>query len=320
MLLRTIKQLNAETVARIVQNQANLALLFNLRDAAFLQEDLVMKNLQEVERGHYYLKTLMHHNIGPLVTPEYGLIRSSIGNISYFQSLGTEKTEAIYFTLRLIRNNEDPAKVELAIFVATPEHPWKEFTLDPFHCRAAEGHGNLLAVAAYFYNKKGMYEKTRAALLEKKLDLEAALGEAFTADLLALFSVDKREKVIKNFNIPKENLSKEILPFELKDPKDFFRQSCKEIDFAFLPFCPTTCSSAIEIHLYLNPANTLVLDANYEGTASSVSRHAVSKEDAKFTKFADEQLNDWLKNLEQLTNFGYDIYEALKTKILLGNC
>ena len=320
MLLRTIKQISPATIARINCNHEKLSLLFNLHDAAFLREDLAAKNLQEVEKGHYYLKTLIHNNIGPLRTPEYGLVRSQIGNISYSQSLGTKKIEEIYFTVRLIRNNEDPAKVELAIFVATPEHPWKEFTLDPFHDGAAEGHGNILAVAAYFYNKKTMYEKTMAFLLAQQRELETALGLAFTADLLAIFSINKKEKVIKNFNISKENLSKESLPFELKDPKDFFRQSCKEIDFAFLPFCHTTCSSAIEMHLYLSPANTLVLDANYEGTASSVSRHAVSKEDAKFTKFADEQLNDWLKNLEQLTNFGYDIYEALKTKILLGNC
>lgn len=319
MLLRTVKQINVETVARINRDQAKLHFLFHLRDAAFLREDLAAKNLQEMEKGHYYLKTLIHSNIGPLLTPEYGLVRSSIGNISYFQSLGASSIEEAYFTIRLIRNNEDPAKVELAIFVTTPEHPWKEFTLNPFHCGDAEGNGNILAVAAYFYNKRAMYEKTLTILLEKKSELEAALGEAYTADLLALFSALKSKKKLENFVIPKKNLSKEVLPYNRNDAKDLFRKKCKVIDFATLPFYAAASNEDIEAHLYLGPANTLVLDASYLGTASSVGEpRAVSNTDAKFTKFADEQLNDWLKNLEQLNNFGLAIYEGLKPKILIS--
>jgi len=63
----------------------------------------------------------------------------------------------------------------------------------------------------------------------------------------------------------------------------------------------------------------LVLDASYWGTESSYfSAQAVSSTDAKFAKFAEQQLNGWLKNLEQLTNFGLAIYEGLKPKILIS--
>lgn len=317
MLLRIIKQISPATVARIKQNQTRLALLFNLRDAAFLREDLLAKNLQALDKGHYYLKTLLHRNIGPLVTPEYGLIRSNIGNISYFQNLGVSSLEEVYFTLRLIRNNEDPAKVELATFVAVPLRAWKEFSFDPFHGGTTEGRGNILAVATYFYNKKAMYAKTQAFLLEEKLALAAALGEAYTSDLLSLFAANKREKAIKNFAIPKENLSKEVLPYGRKDPKDLFRQKCEQIDFAELPFYPNNFSwSDLEVDLYLGPANTLILDAMYQETAGSPSR--APKVAARLTRFADEQLNAWLKDLEQLTAFGLAIYEGLKPKILLG--
>jgi hypothetical protein len=283
-----------------------------------LREDILAKNFQEIENG-YYLKTLIHKNIGPLIAPEYGLIRSQIGNISYLQSLGITKTEEIYFTVRSINNNASPPKVELAVFVKTPEHPWKEFSFDPINCGDAEGRGNILSEAAYFYNKRGMYKKIHNSLLEKKIELEAALGEAYTADLISLFSVNKREKILKNFKIPEKNLSKEILPYERNDPKDIFRQKCTTIDFGEIPFYVNDFLEDIETFLYLGPDNTLVLDASYMGTASSIAKRAVSKEDAKFTKFANNQLNDWLKNLEQLTDFGFDIYEALKTKILIGN-
>lgn len=317
MLLRTVKQISPATVVRINRNQANLAFLFNLRDAAFLREDILAKNLQASKKG-YYREILMHENIGPLMTPEYGLVRSQIGNISYFQGLPSSKTEELNFTVTLIRNNSFSTKVEVAVFVDTPAHSWKEFSFNPFSCGDTEGRGNLLAVASYFYNKRALYEKTQAFLLAKQIALATALGEAYTSDLIALFSVPASEAAVENFDISEKNLRKEILPYGRNDPKDLFRQKCKHIDFAEIPFYVNDSLEDIEAHLYLGPDNTLVLDASYEGTASSVGKRAVSKEDAKFTKFVDEQLNDWLKNLEQLTTFGFSIWEGLKTKILIG--
>jgi hypothetical protein len=317
MLLRTVKQISPETVVRINRNQANLAFLFNLRDAAFLREDILAKNLQASKKG-YYREILMHENIGPLVMPEYGLVRSSIGNISYFQGLPSGKPEELNFTITLIRNNSFSTKVEVAVFVDTPAHSWKEFSFNPFSCGDAEGRGNLLTVAAYFYNKRVLYEKTQAFLLAKQIALATALGEAYTSDLIALFSAPPSEATIENFDISEKNLRKEILPYGRNDPKDLFRQKCKAIDFGELPFYVNEALEAIGIYLYLGPDNTLVLDACYVGTASSVDKRAVSVTDVKFTKFADEQLNAWLKNLEQLTAFGLDIWEVLKTKILVG--
>lgn len=318
MLLRTVKQIRSDDVARINRNKAKINFLFNLRDAAFLREDILTKNLQKIENG-YYFKTLIHKNIGPLVTPEYGLVRSQIGNIFYFKGLSLLKTEEPNFTVGLTSSEAAATKAGVAVFVDMPTQAWKEFSFDPFHCGDTEGRGNILTVAAYFYNKKAMYKKTHNSLLEKRLELEAALGEAYTSDLIALFSSNKREKNIKNFNIPKKNLSKEVLPYERNDPKDLFIQKCKTIDFAEIPSYVDAFYGYIEACLFLGPANTLVLDARYRETVhSGGGSKAVAKEDAKFTKFADEQLNAWLKNLEQLTAFGLDIYEGLKPKILIG--
>jgi hypothetical protein len=65
--------------------------------------------------------------------------------------------------------------------------------------------------------------------------------------------------------------------------------------------------------LSINKSENLVYDI------FPVYNAEINVEDEKIYDFINKNTNLWLKNLEQMADFGMDIYNLLKTKIFLSN-
>jgi len=181
--------------------------------------------------------------------------------------------------------------------------------------------GNIHEIARYFHDKRSLYEKIRALLLSQRQEFETTLNKAFTEDLLALFSVTGGEKKLPKFNIPAKNAAKHCLT------KRIVKKNCLLLGNSY--YYPKECLGAeypsattIELEFFLNTKNQLIINASC-GWVSKDKDQKTAIEEIKtseyFDKFLIETLAGFLQQLVALASFGNEIYEKVKTKILVEN-
>jgi hypothetical protein len=190
--------------------------------------------------------------------------------------------------------------------------------------------GTIKQIATGFYNKRNIYETIyKSFLLKEKEWLKATIGETFTKNLAELFSIDTKQTKTKNFNITKENDFRFIMKMDEKT--NVLSPEYKRIGFSGIT-CPSPKElSSIEIKVFLGPNDTLVEEAKpigindneYPFSPYSPPRPGNIKfeDNSKLSEALEKEniLNDFLVNLEQLTDFGYEIYQKVQTNILVGN-
>jgi hypothetical protein len=220
---------------------------------------------------------------------------------------------AFQVALKEVRNRYRGTEFELSVTPQASQEKINSYSFNPMFCLDKN---TVLATANYFYNKPSLYEKSYALLLKNKSALIAALGSPFTEDLLLLFSAEAEPAPVEVYAIPKG----ETTPLPLYFSNAF---GSKKVGSAIIPlYLNGYIWLDLFIELNLTSVNTLEFNLSLDKDTlhpeikkCDLTSGNISK--CELLEIIDAQLNNWLENLEQRTNFGFKILDKLKTKILL---
>lgn len=331
MILRAIKQISAADTKRIETMRKKEIVLASLNDHALLLG-------QGKEPRALAEKLLKYPNLNKKKIANLMKRHVKIGSYKGGENEFDCSNEAVYFRENIFK----PADAYFSIGFESPlpfaplslkivlENVFGSelFSILPY---ANQALGTIEQIATGFYNKREVYTTIyKTFLLKEKVWLEATLGAAFTRNLLALFSVNTKQTKSKTFSITKANAFSFVM--KLGEEKNVLGPEYKKIGFSGIS-CPSPKQlSDIEIGVFLGPNNTLVAEAKSLGLSNSheypFSRYyeprpgKVQFEDnSKLSAVLEKEaiLNDFLLNLEQLTDFGYEIYEKVQTNLLVSN-
>jgi hypothetical protein len=303
MNLELSKAINKEAVKRIYLLSKKIKILENLQDGIYLREALLQKNpVWKVKTN--YIESIINQNIGPISTSkECNLERSQNNHLAFRQN--RPNLEKVEFEISLARSNNYPFNTRVLASIENKTLHTKDLNLDPL---SGGNFGNIYALATYFYNKYEAYRKIHDLLVEKKELILSQISAEYVEALIELFSVEKTAKNLENYSIPKEFIREEtrFINIPSLEAKAIFSvsytHSVKGAFYQDLILC-----------LSINKSENLVYDI------FPVYNAEINVEDEKIYDFINKNTNLWLKNLEQMADFGMDIYNLLKTKIFLSN-
>lgn len=317
-MLKITKQLNYLEAERIKKLGKIEKFLFNLEDNKFFLEDFLSTKTKMNISGNNS-NYLLKQKLGKFDSSEYEIIKFPS---EYRYSRPIKRLEGKNeIDIKIVQvkgyepifNPDSPATV----IVSAEDIYAKFFNLNPME---EYSKGNILAVANYFYNKFSSYKKIYKILQKNKEKLSKNISKMALEDLLLYFSVESIKTEIKDYSLPKKNIKKEYLDgfcewyfddtqFEKKDREGI-------VGHMVLPHhTDSTKPRYKDVELFITLEvlkNTLILNI-------TAPHEAVIKEDEKFSKFLVEKINDYLKDLEQMTNFGLSILDKFKSKILISN-
>lgn len=316
-LLRIVKAIKLEEAEKIRYYKTLEKRLKTLMDGEFLCKALELSE-SEKKRDKVPQKEPIVKNLGPFKYSKY-----EFG--AYFTALTYKRTP----NYKVIKNlNLNCGRLtggrNVALEIIDRTKGSQDFSIGQF-CYMEPGMnyyisgGNIHELARYFHAKRPLYEKIRALLLANRPEFEANLNGTFVEALLALFSVTAPEKKLQNFDIPNKNVKKYCLTKRIVKKNALFLGNSyyypKECLTAEYP--PAT---TIELEFFLNAKNQLIINAS----CGWVSKDGVQKtalEEIKGSKYFDKFLQativDFLQQLVALASFGEEIYEKVKTKILI---
>lgn len=327
MYLRITKQLiqiDADRLRKVKEKEQSLR---NLKDFKFLAAGIKLKNIFEEKRPWYALLTSekIFKCYGSFNLPKYRLIEWT-DKLGYCERKERNKIWRRSFEFILADAPSSLGAISLHARIFQDDYDAEEYTL-----HLTEGSkSNIFHIASYFYNKREFYNKIHAFLEKNKSKFENLMGEEFIHQLTTLFSNDKPSKAVIAYNL--------TLPEKYEGLEQTPTLSAKA---AYLPLCFSEIFSlknkygmAIRIDYLLGADNTLVIEAR----ASSIKTKLFSvlnevptrieKKNKNFTatiyeafmkKYLREQLQDCLTSMEKMIDFGFDIYEAVKTNLLISD-
>jgi hypothetical protein len=315
------KKIAPITALRLLTLLQRIACLNALQEPAFFKQDFLAETyswqieISATQTAPASPSYLISQDIGPLKLPSYGLATSIFYN-SFYTPLDNRSSFAkVTFQVALdeVRNRYNGAEFKLSVTPQASQDKINSYSFNPMYCL---DRNTVLATANYFYNKPALYEKSYALLLENKSALSATLGTPFTEDLLLLFSAEATSEPVEAYAIPKGETA--AVPFYYS--KAF---GCKKVGTAIIPlYLNGYIWLDLFVELNLTAANTLEFNLSLDKDTMhpeikkcDLASGNVSK--VQLLEIIDGQLNNWLENLEQRTNFAYKILAKLKTKILL---
>lgn len=327
MYLRITKQLAPEDAARLRRVKAEEESLRNIKDFKFLADGIKLKNI--FDEKHPWYEMLASKKVfkcyGTFTLPEYRLIEWD-NMLGYCERKTRNRIWRRSFNLTL---GDAPSSLgDLSLYgrIFQDYYDAEEYTL-----YLTEGtKSNIFSIASYFYNKRAFYVKIHAFLEKNKVKFEALLGEEFIRSLTTLFSTAKLPKAVAAYNL---TLPEKYESFE-QAPSALAKTAYLPLSFSRIFSLENKYGLTISIDYLLGTDNTLVIETStkVETSPFSVSARAVPaktwEKNKKFTaafyeafmkKFLAEQLNDCLTSMEKMIVFGTDIYENVKTKLLLNN-
>jgi len=349
MLLLVEKQLSEATAESIRACKKKIFCVNNLLDPLYLIKDLVAggsfdtKNNKVLYDNYAYFNyiNLLEEAFPLLSLPKYDLAlhKKSAFTIGreyiereaitveevdkqklYFSlSLREEKDKVtanntLALSLRLVRNDGPGTKIFQLDRLGPNHYYYKEPDNSGFYTNT------LFAFVKSFYNKERIYTQIKEILLKHKEKLNNNLGEVFTADLLALFSVKVEQQALTNFAIPKKTLSRKLyfeekaIHEELAKTKELICYSCDN----------EAIIASSEIYLAKNNLMTICLNLN-EKLVKEKFPGLNEKDLARIKKapeieaFLDEGVKRWLKDIKKLELFQTGFYKQMEAKTLLNN-
>lgn len=333
MYLRITKQLSqidAEGIRGLKAKEQNLR---NLKDFKFLADGVKLKNIFEEKRRWYEIPTSekVFKCYGAFNLPKYRLLEGN-KELVYCERNGRNRIWRRSFNLSLGDAPSFLGGISLHARIFQDDYDAEEYTL---HLTEATK-SNIFSIASYFYNKRAFYNKIYAFLEKNKNKFETLMGKEFIRQLTSLFSANKNAKEITAYNLTGAE------KYEIFQQAPAFGPTA-----ACLPLCFTKIFSLenkygmrLRIDYSLGAANTLVIEVNafpYQDTISfqdtlvyflESASLRTEKKNKNFTvpvfeafmkKYLSEQLNTCLTDMEKMINFGFDIYETVKTKLLINN-
>jgi len=331
MILRTTKQISAADTKRIESMRKKEIVLASLKDRSLLLEQ-VTAQCKSAE------KLLKYPNLNKKKIANLMKRHIKIGS---YKGCGNEfdcSNEAVYFRENIFKTTDAyfsigfegqfPNTGPLSLKILLENVFSSElFSILPY---ANQALGTIEQIATGFYNKREVYSTIyETFLLKEKAWLATTLGETFAKNLITLFSIAPNPIKNKAFNITKANAFSFVM--KLAEEKNILGPEYKKIGFSGI-LCPSPKQlSDIEVGVFLGPNNTLVAEAKSLGLKNNefpFSRYYEPRpgkikfeDNSKLSAILEKEnlLNDFLVNLEQLTDFGYKIYEKVQTNLLVGN-
>lgn len=304
MNLKLTKKLSEKELARVLLLSKKLKILENLQDGPYLREALLQKTpIWKV--GTSYVESIINQNIGPIFAPKaYNLTRSQANSLVFSQNRpNLEKVEFEISLARSLRYPFDRARVLASIENKTLNTT--DLTLDPL---SGGNFGNIYALATYFYNKYEAYKKIQALLVEKRELILSQISEAYVEALLELFSAEKAPENLEDYLIPSAFLKEETC---FEHIPSFEKAAIFSVNYTYSS--KSAFYQDLVLCLSLDKSENLVYDI------FPVYSAKINTEDGKIYDSINKNTNLWLKNLEQLADFGLNIYSAARTKILIDS-
>lgn len=319
-LLRIVKAITPEAAERIRYYATLEKKLKTLADGKFLCQALEPTESERQRKPGLLEEEPLVENLGPFKYPKY-----EFGQ--YFTALTYKRTPSY----KVIKNLDfhcgrrfGGRNVALEVIDRIKER--QDFSIgqfcyvEPGKDYAASG-GNIHELARYFHDKRPLYKKIRALLLTQRQAFETTLNKAFVEALLALFSVTGVEKQLPEFNIPAKNVAQRFLAKRIVKKNWLFLGNSYYYPKACLgaEYPPAT---TIELEFFLDGKNQLIINASCGWVSNDKDQKSALEEintSKYFDKFLTATLTGFLQQLVALARFGNEIYEKVKTKILVEN-
>lgn len=313
MLYTATKELSANDAKRLSKAENILTNLANLHDSAWLAKDLAF----------YEASYQKEFGTGKGKVKE---ISKNLGEFSFADNRGFKD---LFFP-----NTEESCRINskatlfLEIKTGTPAGPFgfflslfgapTGFSFGPFYSKENGGETRnptslIFKITKYFFTRPYQYQAIYTCLVKNKTEFVKVFGTALVEDLSLLFSAPIFRKEIQNFDFARQ---------EFEPP--LFCQALVKNDIAWnLPFLEGTgvgfyktftwWAPELDAHIYLHAGNLLTLDSRFSDR-SKVLAKCVSTEE-----FLAVRINDALKQMVAIAEFGKAIYSKVNNKIFLEN-
>lgn len=311
-------EVRASDAQRLSKVLATRKLLDTPKDYAFLCKDLELFENNAAARKAMEAKASFVVPLGTFLSPAFELGEDALG-MEYLKKQTPKKEEELSFGVGAGLNWKVASLSGISFFVTQAgtnkvlflegPYPNKERHLFPYTQKRL-----IFKLANYFYNRRPLYEKIYKSLLENKIELTALTNQEFAEDLTLLFSVKSAPSAIPDFLIAAENLKTRAL-------KDFWKKEARTMLGSISCYLKkeengykTFFRLKIEVNLNKNNGLSFV-------TAEALN-YVTPKAEEIYSSMEEVLLantNAFLQQIVASTNFAAEIYEKVKTKILLEN-
>lgn len=315
MLLKVAKQLDQDLCAKLRVSHANICKFNNVENSSFLCQDLAQNkaNIEEYLNSNKNRKFLIDVSLKNLKNPSHKL--EACPSDSFYFSDSDRRLLApndLFLLLKLKMESGPIVTFDIEHTFGRSENSYRwDISAEDKNTKF-----NLRQFVAYFFYRKDFYSKIQKILEANKETLEAIVGAAFVADFLALFSV--KPQVIADFKVPKKTVAKELI----------LRHSDKAILFPHSLYLGGLSLDKFalmqEISFFLGEDNKLLIELVLSDEALEKAfpiltekyAHEI-KNDKQFEAKINEVTTAWLKDYIAFANFNAELYNKIKTKILL---
>jgi len=315
MLLKVTKQLDQALCNKLRESYASICKFNSAEDSSFLSLDLAQNKakIEEYFDNNENQKFLVDVSLKNLENPSHKL-EACVANAFYYSDAHRQcfSNNDLSFLLKLKLEaapvvildiiHDDKVSENTYYWAIPTEVKNPKFKLQEF--------------VAYFFYRKAFYSKIQESLESNQKTLVSILGKAFVADLVALFSA-KRQAASK-VKLPKKTPAKELIlrhsDKAVLFPGSLYLGGCYLDSFALMQ----------EISFFLEEDNKLSMklvlsDKVLEETFPILTEKTAQtlKSDKRFETKINKVAPAWLKDYIAFANFNAEIYDKIKTKILM---
>lgn len=317
MLFHTLelKTEEAESLKRVLVIRK---LLNNTSAYALLCQDLEFFENNTAARQALEAKTSFAKVLGMFLPPAFETGEDALG-MYYVQPQAPKKEQELSFGVGAGLNWKFNSLSGISFFVTQNGTNKVLFQEGPFpnkgrHLYPYNQKRLILKMANFFYNKRPLYEKIHKSLLENKPELTALTNQEFTEDLTSLFSVKSAPTDLPTFLITEAVLkTRKLETFWKKEPSTRLGSTTgylKETTDGYTNFYK------LKVEVSLSSDKELSF-ATAEAYNYNTPRVEETYPEMRAMLLANT--NAFLQQLVASANFAAEIYEKIKTKILLEN-
>lgn len=321
MLLKLVKQLSPEIAAKLNYAREAEKKFLLLNDCQFLSSAYAEHiNNFKPERGEE-LKASIVKKLGVFTFPSAGL-RFCDNRVTFDTHLGVEVNKRITEGTLAFDCGKHNYNTGLTLQLRDIAHGtdfWESETLySPWFLDFSKeeksfGKGNILNMSVNFYNNKLIYEKIHSILLKNRSEYEKSFGKTFMEGLMLLFSVEIKPQKVKPILISSDYLSEALVKnIRIKNYQTLgLHHYTQEQVRGWV-------ATGNKIELLLDAKNQLTILVFHPKYADNYP-FLVSEKSEEFKRFLEANLEAWLNQIIQMTDFCNNIFEKVKLKLLLEN-
>lgn len=315
MFFKMVKELTKEDSEILRKAKENKMILKKLTGLNFLYDSIFDE--EGNPKNKRFKNRIISLNLGKITKAEYGITNDYFGEI--YRRMGTGETieENLTFLCGLSNDFQD-----IDLFVKNNESGENEYremivgNSDFMNRNHISYNQIILPLAHYFFNKMSLYTKIHDLIDFDKRNLIKISSEDFINNLILLFSA-KYENT-KEFEIKSSKIENRFLKSKTINEKwlylgrgQFYPKKYAD-SFRYQPELETT--------LWLNENKLILFTSCIDSSFKTAENLQEKMDNPEFAEFlSDNRLNDWLKNIVGISEFGMILYNLLKTKILISN-